>query len=68
MAKIYDEAVRKARLLADGLANNIEEVKGYGIGSEKIEALRAIADDAEERNKELDELRALVSEKTKKRT
>lgn len=65
MAKIYEEAVRKARLLADGLTNNFGEVENYGINNQRIEVLKALADDAAEKNKELDELRALVSEKTK---
>ena len=65
MAKIYEEAVRKALLLAEGLENNLGEVKDYGINNDKIEALKALADDANKKNKELDELRALASEKTK---
>lgn len=65
MAKIYDEAVRKAHLLADGLTNNLGEVENHGINNMKIEALKALAADAAEKNRELDELRALVSEKTK---
>ncbi|MBQ8805143.1 MAG: hypothetical protein IJZ68_01560 [Bacteroidaceae bacterium] len=65
MAKIYEEAVRKARLLAEGLTNNIEEVTKHGVSKGQIDALVAIADDADAMNKELDELRAIVSSKTK---
>lgn len=65
MAKIYEEAVRKARLLAEGLTNNIEEVAKHGVSKVQIDTLVAIADDADAKNKELDELRSVVTLKTK---
>ena len=65
MAKIYEEAVRKARLLAEGLTNNIEEVAKQGDSKVQIDTLVAIADDADAKNKELDELRSVVTLKTK---
>ena len=64
MAKIYEEAVRKARLLAEGLTNNIEEVAKHGVSKVQIDTLVAIADDADAKNKELDELRSVVTLKT----
>ena len=64
MAKTYDEAVRKARLLADGLSSNIDKVGEYGIAKEDVDSLLALADDGAVKSKELDELRALLTEKT----
>lgn len=65
MAKIYEEAVRKARLLAEGLTNNIEELAKHGVSKEQIASLQALANDADAKNKELDELRSVVTVKTK---
>lgn len=65
MSKIYDEAVRKARLLAEGLNRNREKAEGFGINSTLMEKLTALANDAETKSGELDALREVVSAKSK---
>lgn len=63
MSKTYSLQIEKARTLLDGLKKNYDRVAPYGVTREAMEVLEAEAAEADRMNTELDELRALVSEK-----
>lgn len=63
MSKVYLEQVQKAQMLVDGLRKNYELIKGFGVSQEQLELLEKDAETAAGYNKELDTLRAEVSQK-----
>ena len=63
MSKTYDENVRKARMIADGIAKHLDELTAYGVNKDAIESLAASADDVAAKSTEVDELRKVVNEK-----
>ena len=63
MSKTYSIQVEKARVLAKGLRENLEQVKAYGVTSDALDALERDAEETEQADNELDTLRAEVSEK-----
>lgn len=63
MSKTYDENVRKARAIADGIGRNLSKLKSYGISQSTIDALIEAANDTATKGTEVDELRKLVNEK-----
>lgn len=63
MSKTYSIQVEKARVLAKGLRENLEQVKAYGVTSDALDALERNAEETEQADNELDTLRAEVSEK-----
>lgn len=64
MSKTYDENVRKAIALANGVKNNISDVEKYGITTQQLDQLIAIANETASKSAEVDELRKIVSEKS----
>lgn len=63
MSKVYVEQVEKAQSLANGLRQKFDLVKELGISLEQIEQLEKEAQVIDGYNRELEELRAKVSEK-----
>lgn len=64
MSKTYDENVRKAIALANGVRNNIDDAKKHGITIEQLDQLTAIANETAEKSTEVDNLRKIVAEKS----
>ena len=64
MSKTYDENVRKAIALANGVKINISDVEKYGITTQQLDQLIAIANETASKSAEVDELRKSVSEKS----
>lgn len=64
MSKTYDENVRKARALAQGIENNIDAVKNLGITDALIKSMLEIANDTAIKSAEVDELRKIVTQKS----
>lgn len=64
MSKTYDEAVRKAQALAQGVRNNLEKATALGITPEQIDRLLAIAEETSAKSREVDELRSIVAQKS----
>lgn len=64
MSKTYDENVRKARALAQGIENNIDAVKNLGITTDQIKSMLEVANNTAEKSAEVDELRKIVAEKS----
>ncbi len=63
MSKVYDENVRKALTVAEGVRRNLEVLSQYGITEQQIDALVAVANDTGAKSAEVDELRKIVAEK-----
>lgn len=63
MSKVYDENVRKALTVAEGVRRNLEVLSQYGITKQQIDALVAVANDTGAKSAEVDELRKIVAEK-----
>ena len=64
MSKTYDENVRKAIALANGVKNNISDVEKYGINTQQLDQLITIANETAEKSTEVDNLRKIVAEKS----
>ncbi len=64
MSKTYDENVRKAIALANGVKSNIDDAKKYGITIEQLDQLIAIANETAEKSTEAENLRKIVAEKS----
>lgn len=64
MPKTYDENVRKARALAQGVENNMDAVKNLGITALQIKSMIDLANDTAAKSAEVDELRKIVAEKS----
>lgn len=65
MSKIHAEQVQKAQMLVVGLRKNLPLIKNRGIGHEQIEELEQLANELGKMDRELDLLRAEVSQKSK---
>lgn len=63
MSKVYDENVRKALAVAEGVRRNLEVLSQYGITEQQVDALIAVANDTGAKSAEVDELRKIVAEK-----
>lgn len=64
MPKTYDENVRKARALAQGVENNMDAVKNLGITALQIKSMIDLANDTAAKSAEVDELRKIVAQKS----
>lgn len=63
MSKTFEDQVFKAKALAEGMKQHLNELSAYGVREETLNSLIKASDDAIKKSQEVDRLRAETSEK-----
>lgn len=63
MSKTFEQNAGKALMMVDGIKNHLDEASSLGVKADVLDALKAKAEKAIEMIREVESLRAVVSEK-----